>query len=181
MEKTELQGISQIFKESGYSIADQLHTRIIEKRGSGGIIGFIISLFIGLVLLSYGLFYGLHYTTVISGFFFVGFPFLYDRWKYPRKIIIDHENDSLDLISGVTYRRSYRLSDISGLNVDENVLSSDTSPFKEGYRDFIYSFGLNVANSEIKFIKLLYRKESDSKIEEIFNFLTHQLKITKAG
>ena len=173
--------LHDVFKENGYKLTTYKSISVIRKRNSTGSIGFVLSILVGLILLTFGLYIGLHAATVLSGFFFIGFPILFDRWRYPRIIIIDQESAELILRSGFTYTRKFRLSDISGINVDEAILTSDTSPFKDGYQDFIYSFQLMIASHKIKFIKFLFRKDSADEVSGVFEYLNQQLSVRPAA
>lgn len=173
--------LSDVFQENGYLMTNGPFICVIKKKSYSGVVGFFLSVLIGVILVTVGLRIGLHFTTVLSGLFFIGFPILYDRWRYPNKIIIDHEHNELKLICGFTYTQTFRISDITGLNVDEAILSSDTSPFKDGYQDFIYSFGLNIANTKVRFVKFLFRKQSETTVAEIFKYLSNQLQLQKTS
>lgn len=173
--------IVSVFKENGYKILNAGETIVLKKPNSGSLTTFIIFGLIGLTLLTIGLYIGLHFTTILCGLFFIGVPLIYERYKYPNQIIIDTNNKTVTLKSGYTVTRVYRFNDISSLEVDESIVTSDVSPFKDGYQDFIYSFKLNIGSSKHKFVNLVFRKQNDSSVHMITQYLSDRLSLQSSS
>lgn len=175
MNSAQTLNIVELLQENGYRMTEDNAVISLKKSNSGSIVSVFIFGTIGLILLTFGLYFGLHFTTIISGLFFIGVPLIYDRWRYPNTIEIDRENNSIILKSGLINTRKFKLSDISSLEVDEAVVSSDVSPFKDGYQDFIYTFNLHVGKSKEKLLNLVFREERTLNIGQITDYLSEKL------
>jgi hypothetical protein len=64
------------------------------------------------------------------------------------------------------------MRDIGAVVVDEAVLSSDISPFKEGNQDFIYSLYFEVGKTRKKLLSLSYRIDSSDKAQIVFDYFS---------
>ena len=73
------------------------------------------------------------------------------------------------------------MQDIGVVVVDEAVLSSDTSPFKEGNQDFIYSFYFEIGKTRKNLLSLSYRIESSDKAQIVFDYFYSILGLSKAN
>ncbi len=130
---TETTNIISILKDNGYKMKENGTSITLKKPNSGSLASFIIFGIIGLILLGFGTYIGLHFATILCGLVFLGVPLIYDRFRYPSKIIIDTSRKEITLKSGFTVTKTYPFDDISSLEVDEAIVTSDVSPFKDGY------------------------------------------------
>ena len=172
--------IVSILKDNGYKIKEDGTSITLKKPNSGSLSSFIVFGVIGLVLLGFGTYIGLHFATILCGFFFLGVPLIYDRYRYPNQIIIDSARKLITLKSGFTVTKTYPFDDISSLEVDEAIVTSDVSPFKDGYQDFIYTFKLHIGQGKKKLLNLVFRQKSESHISLVMNYLSEQLAIRKS-
>ena len=172
---THSMNIVSILKENGYKITERDSSTVLKKPSTGSLTTFIIFGIIGLTLLTAGIYIGLHATTILSGLVFLGVPLIYERYKYPNTIIINSETKEMTLKSGYTVTRVYRFNDISALEVDESIVTSDVSPFKDGYQDFIYTFKVQIGRNSHKLMNLVFRKESESSVGAITSYLSERL------
>lgn len=166
-----------LLSENGYTLEEHPDQLILRKNVKSGKVFSIVLVAIGITILTFGTYYGLHYATIISGLFFVGVPFIYERWKFPSKITISTANHKLELNGGLTFHKSLRFDDISSLQVDEAVVTSDVSPFKDGYQDFIYTFNLLVGTEKQKFLSIISRTKEEEAIQSMVEFLSLKLRL----
>ncbi len=171
--------VVSILQENGYKIVEKGRTITLKKPNSGSITTFILFGIIGSLLLTIGVYIGLHTATILSGLVFLGVPLIYERYKYPNQIIIDEENQKMTLKSGYTFTKVYRFNDISSLEVDESVVTSDVSPFKDGYQDFIYSFKVHIGKDQHKLMNLVFRKQSETSVGALTTYLSDRLALQK--
>lgn len=169
--------ITLLLDECGYNMTSIDGTLTVKKK-SPSIPFFpiiLISLGVIFVISTAAMSMEIHYA--VFGILLIGFPFVYERWKYPRQIIIDGNRGVLRLKTGMIHEKNYPLSEISSLVVDESIIDSDVSPFKDGYQDFIYNFQLKVGKTKLKLMYLMFRKSNDEEIKEIVDFLSEKLRI----
>ncbi|REE01210.1 hypothetical protein [Marinoscillum furvescens] len=166
-----------LLSDNGYALEERPNQLVLRKSVQSGKTFSIILIVIGILILTFGMYFGLHYATVISGLFFIGVPFIYERWKYPSKITIDQNEDKIELNGGLTFHKSLRFNDISSLQVDEAVVTSDVSPFKDGYQDFIYTFNLLVGKEKQKFLSIISRSKEEESIKSMVEFLSQKLRL----
>lgn len=169
--------IAEFFKENNYCFKEDNSSIEITKNQFGRILRFIIFNFIGVILLIGAVLNDFNLSMILAGFMFGGIGLLLDRKGYPFQIRFDKSAETVALKHGLTYQRSMTFSEISSLLVDESVLHGDTSPFKEGYQDFNYSFFLQTPKQKIKLIRFSFRKESSAQIQPLFEHLSLALKL----
>ena len=176
--ETEQSSLTELFSENGYTVVDSGELVTVKKKSPSFLILAVLSILFGVLLLYISYSMSLDYRILLGGFIFIGFPFIYERWKYPNQITVDANEKSLILKSGLAYVQKFRFSDISSLEVDESVVTSDVSPFKDGYQDFIYDFRLIIGRTKLKLINVMFRKASDDEIKILATFFTDKLQIS---
>lgn len=179
MEHLNQHHLTRLFEENGYKLVEQNGQYTVRKKNSSFMILTTLSIAIGVLLLYMSTHFAMNYKIILAGVLFMGMPFIYERWKYPNRIVIDSSEKCIYLKSGLAFVRVVPFSEISSLEVDESVVNSDVSPFKEGYQDFIYDFRLKVGQTKLKLFNLMYRKANDSEIQEVVRILSEKLQLTK--
>lgn len=169
--------ITLLLQECGYNYSDR-NGILTVRRNSHNIPFFpIIMILMGSLVLALAAFAIMDLKMAVFGLLIIGFPFVYERWKYPSQIIIDGNRGLLRLKSGMIHEKNYPISKVSSLVVDESIINSDVSPFKEGYQDFTYNFELKVGETKQKLMYLIFRKASDKEIKEIVDFFSDKLNL----
>ncbi len=169
--------LSELLGEHGYLIVNRGEMLTVKKKSPTFIVMAVLSILAGIFTFYLSLVMILDYRIILLGFLFIGLPFIYERWKYPNQITFDENEKSLTLKSGLAYSQKLRFDDITSLEVDESVVTSDTSPFKDGYQDFIYDFKLIVGRTKLKLINVMFRKASDDEIKQIASFFSEKLQL----
>ncbi len=177
MKETEL--IKSILTENDFKLQAGAGFWSLEKSGTSKIKTYFISVVVGIALMIFAALSTLGESFLVVGLIIIIFPLISQRWKDPHKIIVEQGN-SITMSSGITIARKVNLEDVLSLEVDESVLNSDVSPFKDGYQDFIYAFKLNTTDKSRYLFSLSFRKESASEVQEVFKYLSNILDLQKA-
>ncbi|MFT4834580.1 MAG: hypothetical protein ACI83W_000024 [Marinoscillum sp.] len=170
--------VNELLKENGYLVSQKGGFTHIRRAGSSKKLMFVLSSALGLSLILFTILGDLSDEYGYVGILILVLPLITQRWKAPHEMIIEPEV-RLTLLSGVSFKRIIKLANISSLEVDENILTSDVSPFKDGYRDFIYNFNLITNGKSRTILSLTFRKESAEEVKSVFEFLSSLLSLDK--
>ena len=160
----ELDAIKRTFEENGYKVSLNDDEIVIRKRHSSmAIILYVLLCVFALPLI----FADIRMTLFLV--LLVGFPFIYRRWMMPRKVIISKLDHMITV--GRNEGTEIAFDNIKGIEVDEDILSSDVSPFKEGNQDFVYVFKIKTLEDKvIRLFDLEFRKPMHELIKTIFDY-----------
>ena len=156
----------QLLKENKYEVTSDHDVITIKNKSFGNLITVILSVILGLIFLLFGA------TTdgklLILGLLLLGVPFTYGKWRFPRKITIDWNNNFIIFKKNFIYSRTVDLEKLEGVHVERHVRSSHVSAFEVGNKDYIYSFFIQPALSKRqRFLRIQFRKECDAEMIEL--------------
>ncbi len=161
--------MNQLLKEQGYTLIGGVNKTTISRSVTGSLIMLLIFTFIGGLTIYVSLKIGHSYAHFI-GLAIMVIPFTLDKKRFPNLIAIDQDRRELKLRSGFFFTRTLDFRDVKDVYVDEQVLDSDTSPFKEGHKDYIYSFYLSDQSKKHKLLRVQYRKAMDEEVKAFIDF-----------
>lgn len=168
--------IEDTFKENGYKLVLNDHSISITRKSS--LLGVVLYSLVMLITIPF-LFIG-GYKVLIFFILLLGIPLIYRKWMLPKKIIISKVNNTLSAVKNPLQTQAIPFKEISNFKVDEKVINSDVSPFKEGYQDFVYVFSVDTNPKKgLELFSLQFRQPMDELIADIFTYFNHQLKIAK--
>lgn len=170
--------VNELLKENGYLVSQKGGFTKIRKAGSSKKLMFVISSALGLSLILFTILGDLSDEFGYVGILILVLPLITQRWKAPHEMIVEPEV-RVTLLSGVSFKRIIKITNISSLEVDENILTSDVSPFKDGYQDFKYNFKIIVDGKGQTILSLIFRKESAEEVKGVFEFLSSLLSLDK--
>ncbi len=161
--------LNQLLKEQGYNLVNGMDKTIISRSITGSLILLIIFTIVGGLTVYISLDLGHSYAHFI-GFGIMVIPYAIDKKRFPNLVSFDPAKKEIRLRSGFFFKKVFSYDQIKDIVVDESVLSSDTSPFKEGNKDYIYSFYLNDQSSQHKLLRIQYRKPMDEEVKVFIEF-----------
>ena len=174
-----ISSMNQLLKEQGYTLMGGMDKTTISRSLTGSLIMLIIFTIIGGLTIYISLEIGHSYAHFI-GLAIMVIPFTLDRTRFPNLIAIDKERMELKLRSGFFFSKTFSFLDVKDIHVDEQVLSSDTSPFKEGNKDYVYSFYLSDQSKKHKLLQVQYRKAMDEEVKTFIDFFDKALNHKRA-
>ena len=161
--------LHQLLKEQGYTLIQNKEITSISRSKAGPLILMSIFIFIGGLTIYISLDNSHSYAHFI-GLAIIAIPFAYDTLRYPSFIRMEPYKQELMLRKGFFISKKYNFHQIESIDVDEDVLSGDTSPFKEGNKDYIYSFWVTIDGKKHKLLKIQYRKAMDEEVKTFIDF-----------
>lgn len=172
--------INQLLKEQGYTLMGGVNKTTISRSVTGSLIMLLIFTLVGGFTVYISLSIGHSYAHFI-GLAIMAIPFTLDKRRFPNLIAIDPERKELRLRSGFFFKKTFSFVDVKDVHVDEQVLHSDTSPFKEGNKDYVYSFYLSDQSKKHKLLRIQYRKAMDEEVKTFIDFFDKALNSGKAA
>ncbi|XOV91351.1 MAG: hypothetical protein ACFHWX_14175 [Bacteroidota bacterium] len=166
--------LTQLLKEQGYTYNRSGDKTLITRSITGSLIMLLMFTIVGGLTVYVSLDFGHSYAHFI-GLAIMAVPFTIDKGRFPNLIMIDAERKEVRLRSGFFFKKAFSFLDIKDLFVDEQVLHSDTSPFKEGNKDYVYSFYLSDQTKKHKFLRIQYRKSMDEEVKAFIDFFDKAL------
>lgn len=170
------ENIKSVLREGGYEINFNGSGYQISKIQGKSWVGTIFSFAVGFAVL----FLAIQLVNIwlaLFGVVLFGWPLIKRSWSYPDKVFINSVQGVLT-IKGILLDGNYSLSELSSIEVDERIVSSDVSPFKEGYRDFFYNFFLYHESGKLRFLQLAFRSEQSQQLGDLVIWLSHTLQIS---
>ncbi len=111
-------------------------------------------------------------SFALFGILMLLFPVLYDRWKFPERLVFNPKERSILIHKNWLSVKPVLYSDIQELYAEKNSLWSDVSAFREGNRDYIYAFHIREKSGKRhRLLRLQFRGEMDSDVVKIKLFL----------
>ncbi len=171
-----IRSIKTTFEDNGYGLyVNDQEVRISKKHSFFAILFYAITFLITIPLLLSG-----EYQVLLLLILLIGFPLIYRRWMYPRKVVISNGNEAIYVNKNSKNYPVIPFKKIKNLEVDEKVISSDVSPFKEGYQDFVYNFKINTVEGKVHHLfDLEFRKPSDDVVKSVFDYLSEKINLTR--
>lgn len=168
--------IEDTFKENGYKLI--LDNNSISITRKSPVLVVILYFVVVLITISF-LFIG-GYKVLIFFVLLLGIPLIYRKWTLPKRIVISKANNTLSAVKNPLTTQAIPFGEISNFKVDEKVINSDVSPFKDGYQDFIYVFSIDTAPGKgLELFSLQFRQPMDQLIADIFEYFNLQLGMLK--
>lgn len=153
----------EYFDENGYRLTENDSLLKIVKKNPGQPIFIYILIFLCVPLIILLTAYKVFLLLILLLFI----PFVYTKWNLPFKIIID-KNRKVTTIGDY----DFNFDSIKEIKVNEDVRLSDTSPFKEGYEDFVYEFKLFLNTGKVeKTFELWFRESMEEEMDDLAAYL----------
>ncbi len=131
------------------------------------------------VLAFFSFYIGVNPTGILLLLLLILVPILYDRWRFPKKIVFSMHEESINISKGIILSSSINFREILDLYGEKNELWSDVSAFKEGNKDIIYKIFLSTKSGKVhKLLRLQFRTERDGQISQLTRYLKN-FKFTK--
>ncbi|MBV6643000.1 MAG: hypothetical protein KI791_19945 [Cyclobacteriaceae bacterium] len=166
--------LNQLLKEQGYTLNSGMDSTIITRSITGSLVMILVFTIIGGLTIYISLDVGHSYAHFI-GFALMLIPYTIDKRRFPNLVVFDRNRKEVRLRSGFFFKKTLTFNEVIDVFVDESVLSSDTSPFKEGNKDYIYSFYLTEPSKKHKLLRLQYRKAMDEEVKAFMDFFDKSL------
>ena len=166
--------LNQLLKEQGYTLISGMDRTTITRSITGSLVMILIFTIIGGLTIYISLDVGHSYAHFI-GLVIMILPYTIDKRRFPNLVVFDQKRKEVRLRSGFFFKKTLTFTDIKDVFVDESVLSSDTSPFKEGNKDFIYSFYLTEPSKKHKLLRLQYRRAMEEEVKAFMDFFDKSL------
>lgn len=171
------QTLNDALAKNGYRM-EQSGTQItFHMRGGLGLTSMLFSIASGVLLIWVTLWAHLHFTIFLLGMLLVGLSLTRERWRFPRQIIVDQGDKLLTLRYGVLHHVLIPFDEITGLNVDEDILSADANPFRETSEDYVYRYELMQGTKRVKLLRLVFERPHDEVNQQLFLFLKKLLEL----
>lgn len=166
--------LNQLLKEQGYTLIKGGDKTLLTRSITGSLILLLIFNIVGGLIIYISLQMGHSYAHFI-GLGIMMIPFTIDKRRFPNLISFDSVRKELNLRSGFFFKKTFSYNQVKDIVVDEQVLSSDTSPFKEGNKDYVYSFYLSDQTAKHKLMRIQYRKPMDEEVKAFMDFFDKAL------
>ena len=167
------ESISNQFNNSSYRLEKSSGTiKIISKVDST--IYTIVTLLVGMVAIVIASLEVLAFILLL--FPLILFVILFERKKFPTRIIFNSSEKSLALFTNDLMSTKLQFDDIEDMVLERIIENTSASPFKESNKKFVYSFMvLDRSDMKHKMIKFESYKNMDEEMRELaifFNDLT---------
>ena len=164
---------THLFYENSYKIQSG-NSMVIQTRGFNSLPVTVAMIALGILVLWLSVVFS--YKLVLLGIPLVVWPFVSDQWRFPKTINFDLSQQSVQLSRFGKVVNRIEFSRIQEIGVDAQILTTDVSPFKEGFREYGYSFYvLDDKGKKWRLFRLRFRDEKDEEMKGIIHFLNNHL------